>query len=172
MNDKQQTYKVLAIDPGIIHTGYSIIETNGTIFKCLTHGSISPKRDLEFSSRLAKIYNDISFIIKKYNPSCAAMEDIFVCKNPRSALVLGHARGSIILALEHANIKLYEYTSRDVKKQITGFGNADKEQVLFMVKKILGKELADIKSLDASDALGIGLCHIFRSKFSVLCKSR
>ena len=100
-------------------------------------------------------------IIDKYNPSALSIEDVFVKKNIRSALMLGHARGVAMLAGVQANLSVIEYTPREVKKAITGRGGASKEQVQFMLKTLLNlKELPT--PLDASDALSIALCALFK----------
>jgi crossover junction endodeoxyribonuclease RuvC len=165
MTDEILNCRVLAIDPGITNTGYAIIEKNDRKMKFIISGCVKTNDEILFQYKLAKIYRELIEIIKSYNPSCASIEGIFVSKNPKSALILGHARASAILAVEHSNLKLYEYSPTDVKQQLTGYGNADKNQIKYMVSQIFGAPVNNLKTYHESDALAIGLCHVYRLNY-------
>lgn len=119
---------------------------------------------MKLADRLVVIYSEIKKIIEKYKPEISAVETIFYGKNIRSAFTLGHVRGTIILALAEQKIRIMEYSPREIKKSVVGNGNASKEQVKFMVEKIL-KTNFDNKSQDATDALAIALCQFNKDRF-------
>ena len=153
--------KILGIDPGLVCTGWGIVEKRNESYYSIAYGTISTKSKESLAKRLAQIHSGLIKIIDKYNPSALSIEDVFVKKNIRSALMLGHARGVAMLAGVQANLSVIEYTPREVKKAITGRGGASKEQVQFMLKTLLNlKELPT--PLDASDALSIALCALFK----------
>tara|TARA_Y100001970_G_scaffold87107_1_gene109923 strand:- start:611 stop:1096 length:486 start_codon:yes stop_codon:yes gene_type:complete len=150
---------ILGIDPGLINTGYGIIQINGNNnLKAIDFGIISPDKKEKLSYRLKTIYDDLSLIIKKYKPNILSIEEVFFGKNVKSALLLGHARGVAMLCASNNNIPVFEYSPRKIKQSITGNGNADKSQVKFMVNRELNLKNIDFPD-DASDALAIALCH-------------
>jgi crossover junction endodeoxyribonuclease RuvC len=112
------------------------------------------------------MYEGLLSVLEQYRPQEAAVESTFYGKNVRSALVMGHARGICLLALEQAGCRLYEYSPLEVKKAVVGQGQADKRQVAFMVRALLG--LRATPPSDAADALAVALCHLQRKKESVL----
>ena len=151
---------VLGVDPGSRVTGYGLVEKKGNIFSYVAAGHISPPASLPFYKRLHIIYCEIGQLIQKYQPSELSIEDMFYGKNVQSALKLGHARGSILIAALEHNLEIYEYTPLNIKKAIVGYGNADKSQVHSMVRIILGIQGAVAGlSMDASDALAAAICH-------------
>ena len=152
----------LGIDPGSIVTGFGLIETQPYI-TCIEYGCIRSKSKSDFSLRLKTIYDGISDLIQKYNPDSIAFEDIFYGHNVKSAIQLGHARGAAIVSAVNANVELSFYSPREVKLAVTGYGNASKEQVQKMVQNLLRLE-EPVLPLDASDALAVALCHLFRTK--------
>jgi crossover junction endodeoxyribonuclease RuvC len=115
----------------------------------------TPKGPL--SNRLTRIFQGLEEIISTHRPDAVAVEEVFHARNPKSALVLGHARGVALLAAGRAGVSVHEYSARKVKQTVTGHGNADKRQVHSILKAQLG-ELPD--QLDASDALAVALCHL------------
>ncbi len=150
---------ILGIDPGLTQTGYGIIHVSGNETKLVEYGVIKPGIKDPLPNRLVTLYNDVEEIIRRHRPSVMAIEDIFYGKNLRSTLMLGHARGTALLAAAKEKVVIYEYSPRKIKQALTGNGNAHKEQVQFMVKSIL--KLDDIpQPQDASDALAVCLCHI------------
>ncbi|MDE0310014.1 MAG: crossover junction endodeoxyribonuclease RuvC [Acidiferrobacterales bacterium] len=148
--------RILGIDPGSRITGYGVIETSVGTVRHIDSGCIKTVSG-SLPERLDEIYHRVSDIINRHNPDVAVVEQIFVSVNPGSALKLGHARGAAICACMASKIKLYEYTPREIKKTITGYGGADKEQVQYMVSMLLmiDKQLGQ----DEADALAAALAH-------------
>ena len=158
---------ILGIDPGLVQTGYGLIKIKNNRKNILDYGIITPKRAATLSQRLSTIYEDISYIIEKHNPTIMAIEEVFYGKNVKSALLLGHARGVSMVTASKENIPVYEYSPRKVKQSITGNGTAHKSQVQFMIMKEFN--IKDDKfSYDASDALGVALCHFNQVKINEL----
>jgi crossover junction endodeoxyribonuclease RuvC len=147
---------LLGIDPGSRVTGYGIIKTNGCIHSYIASGCIISKA-MDFNSRLINIFKGISSVIKSYNPVSVAVEQVFIAHNPSSALKLGQARGAAIAAIANHDINIQDYSARQVKQAITGYGNAEKKQVQYMVKMLL--KLSAVPQEDAADALAIAICH-------------
>lgn len=147
---------ILGIDPGSITLGYGIVrhERNTVIY--VTSGCIKVGK-LELPQRLRQIYVDLTQIINQYQPQLVAIERVFVHKNASSALKLGQARGVAIAAAACQNLPVSEYSAREVKQAVVGYGNAAKDQVQHMVKTILN--LNGLPASDAADALAIALCH-------------
>ena len=155
---------ILGVDPGLTITGFCILEKNGNTTNLIAYGSIkSDTKDL-MPNRLKYLFEEINKIITKFKPDALAIEDAFFSKNVKSAMVLGHARGSIILAAALNNMIIREYAPRKVKLSVCGSGAASKEQVSFMVMKILGLE-KQLKPYDISDSIAVGLCFINKEKF-------
>lgn len=148
---------ILGIDPGIATTGYGLIkqEKNHT-FTLVNYGCIFTEPNLVLSERLKIIYNDINSIIKKYKPSIIAVEELFFCKNAKTALTVGHSRGIILLCAIQSELPIKEFTPLEVKQGVTGYGKADKKQVQKMIRVIL--KMKDIPNPDdAADALAIAI---------------
>ena len=150
--------RILGIDPGLTKTGFGIIDINDDSLKLIDYGIVKPKNTDKLERRLLTIFNDMSEIIKKYNPTVVSIEEVFYGKNVKSALLLGQARGAAMLSAASNKITIFEYSAKKIKQSVTGNGNADKNQVKFMVGSILNIKNLDIP-LDASDALAIALCH-------------
>ncbi len=153
--------KILGIDPGSQVTGFGLLESFDGRNKVLTHGIIQLKKETEnFNERIFLLSQNLDILLTKYQPEIVVIEKIFLGKNPDSAFKLGHARGVCIQkAMEH-KAKVYEYSTREVKKGITGSGGADKIQVNEVLKHLLG--LKSIDYLDASDALALAFHHSTR----------
>jgi len=149
--------KVLGIDPGSNITGYGLIERGPKGLIGTAFGEIRSPRGGTFSGRLLKIHTEIFELIDSLKPDAVAMEEIFYGKNVQSLIKQGHARGVAILAVAQRGIPIYEYSPTQIKQAVVGYGQASKDQVLSMVKIILG--LSETPSLDASDALAIAICH-------------
>jgi crossover junction endodeoxyribonuclease RuvC len=152
---------ILGIDPGSRRTGYGVVEARGSRLRLRDAGTIETPRDADLARRLRVIHEALADVIAAHEPAEAAVEDVFNARNARSSLVLGQARGAAMLAAALRDITVAEYAPREVKMALTGNGAATKEQVRFMVQRLLG--LAEPPaSTDASDALGIALCHALR----------
>lgn len=156
---------ILGIDPGTIKCGYGIIKKNGNKQEALGYGIIHVPGKLGMPDKLAYIYNEIENIIRQYNPAECAVETAFYGKNIQSALKLGYARGTAIIAAVRGGLRISEFSPKEVKKSVTGKGSASKEQVNFMVKTLLNLGSKEIP-LDASDALAIALCASFKPEES------
>lgn len=156
--------KVLGIDPGLTATGIGVIERSGNKITPLQWGVIRSGKG-ELADRLQKIYHAVVEITSTHRPDLVGVEDIFTARNPRSALLLGHARGVILIAGSAGGSPVMEYPARSVKLSVAGRGSATKEQVRFMVGKLLSIDSSKI-ALDASDALAIALCTMMRSTTS------
>jgi crossover junction endodeoxyribonuclease RuvC len=156
---------VLGVDPGSHATGYGVIST-GPVVRMLAGGVIRARKGAPLSERLLDINSALNDVIAAHDPVAMAVEDLFNAKNARSSLILGHARGVILLAGATAGLAVQEYAPREVKKALTGNGAATKEQVRFMVMRLLG--LKEEPPLDQSDALAVALAHAGRTRFSGL----
>lgn len=144
---------IIGIDPGSRRTGYGVIRLEGNRHIHLTSGYLDVTA-YPACERLRHIFLGLQKIIESFKPHEAAIEQVFMHENPGSALKLGQARGAAIVALE---IPVSEYSAREVKKSVVGHGAAAKEQVQYMVKRILN--IADELQADAADALAVALCH-------------
>ena len=149
---------ILGIDPGIAIVGYGVIECKGNRFKALDYGAITTEANIPFTERIRIIYDDMTTLIDKYNPTDLAIEELFFNKNVKTAIKVGQARGVEILAAVHKGLNIYEYTPLQVKQGVVGYGRAEKRQVQEMVKMLLNlKEIP--KPDDAADALAVAICH-------------
>ena len=148
---------ILGIDPGIADTGYGVIKSEGSCLTCLAYGSIKTSAKLDLISRLEILHKELDKIIKKYRPDFATIEQLFFNKNVRTALIVGQARGVILLTLKQNKLAIVDYTPSQVKSAVSAYGQASKLQVQKMVKLILNlKELPQPD--DAADALAIAIC--------------
>ena len=152
--------RVLGIDPGLGTTGYGIIDSSGGQSKFVECGLISTDTGQPLAERLWHIQENLQKIIAQWHPQEASIEQIFYHRNARSALLLGHSRGVACAAVAAAGLMVFEYTPRLVKLSVTGYGNADKDQVADMVKRILS--LGEAPAEDAADALANAICHSHR----------
>jgi crossover junction endodeoxyribonuclease RuvC len=149
---------ILGVDPGTLITGYAVIESNSHHPRIITSNVIKINSSNKLPLRLKQIYDTLLNVIDKFEPDELAIETAFYSKNVQSTLKLGHARGVSILAAVNKNIPAVEYSPREVKKSVVGSGNASKEQVKFMVCRILKMKSA-IKFFDVFDAAAVALCH-------------
>jgi crossover junction endodeoxyribonuclease RuvC len=149
---------ILGIDPGIADTGFGVIEkTDRSSLKCLDYGSIKTPAKMELSERLEMLGSELKDIIKKYKPSLVSIEELFFCKNVKTALVVGHARGVVMYVARQNKIPIVEFTPLQIKQAVSAYGKADKQQVQRMVKMILNlKEIP--KPDDAADGLAAAIC--------------
>ncbi|MCU7924223.1 MAG: crossover junction endodeoxyribonuclease RuvC [Candidatus Thiodiazotropha sp. (ex Dulcina madagascariensis)] len=148
--------RIIGIDPGSRITGYGLIESDGLRSVNLTYGVLRLDGDA-LPPRLGEIFAGVSKLIDEYRPDVMAIEQVFVAKNPSSALKLGQARGAAICAAVSHGLAVAEYTPTRIKQAIVGTGRAEKAQVQHMVQRLLG--LQEKPPLDAADALAVALCH-------------
>ncbi len=149
---------VLGLDPGLRKTGWGIISLgSGGLIKHVANGIIKPPTTKSLGERLAFLHEQINALIAEYKPHTAAVEETFVNKNPKSTLLLGQARGVVLMTVAHNHVHLEEYSANKVKKTVVGAGHAGKEQMLAMINILLPH--APIEGEDAADALAIAICH-------------
>jgi len=152
-----KTLTIMGIDPGLATTGYGVIEKRGQKLKMIDYGVITTQAKEEFAQRLKFINRDLAKVIEKHQPDVFSVENIYFCKNVKTALLVGQARGVILLTCVEKNKPIYEFTPLQVKQAVTTYGRADKKQVQQMLKIILN--LKDIpKPDDAADALACAIC--------------
>ena len=159
--------RVIGIDPGTAITGWGVEEGSGSDLKMIAVGTITTSAGTPLPERLQIIYRELTVIIGQWQPSTAAIEELFFSKNAKTALAVGHGRGVAMLALANADLSITEYKPLEVKQAITGHGGADKKQMQQMVKLLLALE--DIpRPDDAADALAIAICHLHSARLRLL----
>lgn len=151
--------RVLGIDPSIRSTGFGIIEYSQNNYTVLGYGVIKPSRRLLFHHKINEIKNQIEKLISTYSPDEVAIENPFYAQNIKTAITLGQVRGATLVAVASHDCSLHEYSPLEIKKAVTGYGRADKNQVNTMVKALLHIEDKKIEA-DASDALATAICHL------------
>jgi len=147
--------RILGIDPGSAATGYGVVERREGRLVHAAHGTVRPPGGASLASRLAHLYGTVGDVIAHHAPDCVVVEQVFVAASPRSALVLGQARGAILASLGEARVRVSELAARQVKKAVTGTGAADKKQMQLMVSRLLNLDSAP--PTDAADALALAL---------------
>ncbi|MGL5972759.1 MAG: crossover junction endodeoxyribonuclease RuvC [Oscillospiraceae bacterium] len=150
--------RILGIDPGFAIVGYGICDYDNVNFKVISYGAITTDSSLKFVDRLEIIYNDLDYLIKKYEPTDFAVEKIFFNNNQKTVIDVSQARGVILLAAIKNKLPVFEYTPLQVKLGVVGYGKAEKKQVIDMVKNILKLKKAP-KPDDTADALAVAICH-------------
>ncbi|OGT45482.1 MAG: crossover junction endodeoxyribonuclease RuvC [Gammaproteobacteria bacterium RIFCSPHIGHO2_12_FULL_38_11] len=159
---------IMGIDPGSLHTGFGIIKSEKQNLTHIAHGTINTKGN-SMPKRLLHIYHELRDIIATHKPDTAAIEEVFMQVNVKSALKLGQARGVALVALAGFALPIAEYSPRVIKKFASGYGAASKEQMQFMVRTQL--KLSVNPQADAADALAIAICHACHHSIQILPKS-
>lgn len=149
--------RIIGIDPGSRITGYGVIDADLGRLHFVACGVVKTTPKFPFSHRLNEIFEGINEVVQLHGPVIAAIEDVFLAANPRSALKLGHARGAAVVAAMQNGLSVYDYSARVVKQAVVGYGQADKVQVQHMVRVLLS--LSRAPSTDAADALAVAICH-------------
>ena len=149
---------ILGIDPGYAIIGYGVVEESGGNYRPIAYGAITTTPQQSFSERLKTVYDDLSFIIEKYKPEAVAIEKLFYHTNQKTVIEVAEARGVILLALEQNGLPFYEYTPLQVKTAVTGYGRAEKKQIMEMTRRLL-KLKGVPRPDDAADALAMAICH-------------
>ncbi len=161
--------RLLGLDPGLRHTGWGVIESDGHHLSHIANGVISVDVKLSLAERLAKLHQGLVQVVDRYQPMEAAVEETFVNRNPNSTLKLGQARGIALLVPAQTGIPVAEYTPNMVKKAVVGAGHAAKEQIAMMVSTLLpGVALA---GTDAADALAVAICHAHHRQSAAILKA-
>lgn len=153
-----ETIRILGIDPALRSAGWGVIEADAAgRLAFVAAGEIKPDTALDMGARLACLHEALMAVLAEFRPAMAAVEETFVNANPRSALLLGQARGVCLLAPASAGLPVAEYPANSIKKAVTGVGHADKRQVQAMIRVLLPK--AGKQGADAADALAVAICH-------------
>jgi crossover junction endodeoxyribonuclease RuvC len=150
--------RIIGIDPGSTITGYGIVEQVNTRLSHVASGRVVSSARKPFNDRLKRIYQELEKVIALHSPEVMAVEDLFISRNIRSALKLGHARGVAILAGLNADLAIAEYSPLEVKKALVGYGRAQKTQVQEMVRTLLC--LGELPESNTADALAVAICHL------------
>lgn len=153
---------ILGIDPGYAIVGFGVISYNGSRFKVLEYGAITTDKNTPFPERLNEIYDGMNYLLDKYQPAAISIEKLYFNTNTTTALSVAQARGVCVLAGVKHGVEIAEYTPLQVKMAVTGYGRAEKHQIMEMTKTLLSlKEVP--KPDDAADALAIAICHAHTS---------
>jgi crossover junction endodeoxyribonuclease RuvC len=159
-------FRIIGIDPGLETTGVSILDIKGSKYMPVYSGCIITSKNDKMSTRLKNIFNELSLLIKKFEPDCLAIEELFFSSNAKTAISVGHARGVLMLAGSINDLKIYEYTPLEIKQAVVGYGRATKKQIKYMLKIILNTEDGFFPNKDdAWDAMAVSLCHANNHKF-------
>ncbi len=150
--------RILGIDPGYAILGYGILDMIGNRFEVVTYGSILTDSKLDMPQRLGILYDELTEIIKRYEPEEASIEELFFNNNAKTAILVGEARGVAVLACAKQGLAISEYTPLQIKQALVGYGRADKKQVQAMVKAILNLDEVP-KPDDTADAVAAAICH-------------
>jgi crossover junction endodeoxyribonuclease RuvC len=148
---------LLGVDPGSIRTGWGAVESDGRRHRLIDAGALAPPPRLSLSEKLRVLHDGLRDVIERHRPAALAVEDVFHAVNTRSALVLGHVRGVLLLAGAEAGLPVHAFAPATIKAQIAGFGRAEKRQIALMVSRLLCLE-EDRMPGDATDALAAALC--------------
>ena len=149
--------RLLGIDPGLRATGWGIVDASGNRLSHVAHGVVRSDGRQSLARRLTQIHQGLGDVVERFGPDEAAVEEVFVNRNPSSTLRLGHARGVALLAPALAGIPVSEYATNLVKKSVVGTGHATKTQIAEMVRRLLPGCVPD--GSDAADALAVAICH-------------
>jgi crossover junction endodeoxyribonuclease RuvC len=149
--------RILGLDPGLSAMGWGVIALEGTRLSHIGHGVIATKPSAGLGLRLMALHRELTEVIARLSPQAIAVEQAFVARDPSAALKLGHARAVALLAAAQAGLEIAEYSPNHIKKCVVGAGHAGKEQVQFMVKRLL--PACGVKQADAADALAAAITH-------------
>ncbi len=149
---------ILGIDPGVAIVGYGVVECHSGRFRCLEYGCITTAAHQLLEHRLSEIYSGIRELIERHRPDCMSIEELFFQNNQKTAVDVAQARGVILLAADQSSLPIYEYTPLQVKSSMVGYGKAEKQQVMYMVRQYLHLKETP-KPDDAADAIAIAICH-------------
>ena len=158
--------RILGLDPGLRRTGWGVIVVEGSRLTHIAHGVIAPDHKAALSDRLLHLFEAVSEVIRAHAPHEAAIEETFMTANGQSTLKLGHARAAAMIAPARAGLSVAEYAAKVVKKAVVGTGGADKDQVAFMIARLL--PTAGSPTADAADALAVAIAHAHARRMKVL----
>lgn len=156
-------FRVLGIDPGSAVTGWGVVEEQDRRMRMVAAGCIRTAASQPLPERMVAIFRGVMEVIARHDPREAAVEEVFVAANARSAVLLGHARGAAIVAAGSGGLSVHEYSALQVKKGVVGYGQAEKGQVQEMMRRLLS--LSQAPSQDAADALAVAVYHLHQRPF-------
>ncbi len=159
MSKRTLDVRIIGIDPGTRYTGVGVVDRMGNRLRYVYSETITTVKEKRLDEKLVIIFNRLSEIICEYKPQAASIEKIFHSVNPRSSLLLGHARGVSMLAARLIELDIHEYAPNEIKSAVTGVGRASKDQVGAMVQVLLNLDRTKTLKEDESDALAIAICH-------------
>lgn len=162
--------RILGIDPGYGITGFGLIEAQRGQYRLMNCGAITTPPNTDFSWRLEVIYNDMTELLRVSQPEAVAIEELFFGQNVTTGIGVAQSRGVILLAIQQAQVPVYQYKPMQVKQAVVGYGNATKHQVQDMTRRLLNLPAVP-KPDDAADAVAIALCHA-RSSTSLLARAQ
>lgn len=162
--------RVMGIDPGLTRTGFGVVESRGSSLTALAVGTVRAPKDLTAPQQLYNLCIALERVIEDHRPDAVAVERLFFNANTRTALRVGQASGVALLAAAECGVPVIEYTPTEVKLAVAGVGNATKEQVGYMVQRILGLTTKP-DSADAADALALAICHAHAGKLRALSEA-
>lgn len=158
---------VLGIDPGLATTGYGLVEGDGQTLEAVAYGVLRTPAKTPIAERLVILHDALSALLDRYRPDVVAMEELFFSTNARTAMTVGEARGVLLLTAAQAGLAICEYTPLQIKQAVTGYGQAEKQQMQEMVRLLLS--LPEIpRPDDAADGLAVSICHHHSSRLSQL----
>lgn len=160
--------RIIGIDPGLRRTGWGVIACEGSRLTHVAHGVVAPRDSLCLADRLLCLFEELTAVILAHAPHEAAVEETFVNTNAQSSLKLGHARAAAMLAPARLGLPVAEYAARSVKKSVVGVGQADKDQIAFMIARLL--PTAGAPTADAADALAVAIAHAHERKARALAR--
>lgn len=155
--------RILGIDPGVAATGIGVVEVGDNGIAPLYWGVIRPPKKEDLPSRLAFIYQEVEDVLRRFQPDVVSIEEVFLAKDPHAAIAMGQARGVVLAAVGNGESLLMEFSPSAVKRSVVGRGSASKEQLRYMVLRLLGLR-EDLRAQDAIDALAVALCGAFKLK--------
>lgn len=154
------TERVLAVDPSLRGTGYAVLEKTGSRIRAVVYGVVVNPPRLSAHLCLREIHDTLAQIAREHAPTSFAIEGVIYVQNVRTAIIMGSARGAALLVAAGHGLDVHEYAPRLVKQAVVGRGGAQKDQVAFMIRALLG--LTETPPADAADALAIGITHFNR----------
>jgi crossover junction endodeoxyribonuclease RuvC len=157
--------RVLGIDPGSLVTGFGVVEEQASRLQAVTWGAVRTTARQPLAERLQCIYDGLFKAVQTWQPDAVSVEQVFFAENPKTALILGHARGVVLLTVAHAALPLVEYSALEIKLAVTGYGRAAKSQMQQMVKTLLRLDTLP-QPADAADALAAAICHLHTQRFN------
>ncbi|GHV45070.1 crossover junction endodeoxyribonuclease RuvC [Clostridia bacterium] len=154
--------RILGIDPGLATIGFGVIDNDGGKLRAVDYGAVLSPAGMPIPERLKMVYDDMTYVIQRFKPDEVSIEELFFNTNAKTAIMVGQARGVLVLAAANAGLPVFEYTPLQIKQAVVGYGRADKNQVQQMVKSIL--ELSAVpKPDDVADAVAAAICHAHSS---------